>query len=420
MSDDGDTKDVQANSASELERLRAENATMKEELATKKKPRGSLWRSFLVWFLIVLACLTTFGGAIAVWVRTTTLDTDSFVKTIAPLFQEDAVAAVISKEAVDALFKEAEIAKHLEEALPEDLKFIADPLSSGLESLAELAAKEIIISDQFQWVLEKMLRLTHSEAVAVIRGETAVKLTEEGKVILDVKELLTNVRDQLVADGMDFLKDISIPESAGQIVLFEADNLGMVKGVVNLLDTLNWVLLLLALVFFVAALLIAKDRRKALLGAGVGLAIAMALSLIILRLTRAELLGQIENKEIYEAAGIIWNRVLSGLVGTNWGALALGVLVAVGAAIAGPYNWAVSLRRNTAELFQSRRERRKGGEKATGPVGTFIAAHAWGLRIAGAAVATIVLLLIPSLSVLAVIITAAIYALYLVAIELLR
>lgn len=420
MADEGDTKDVQANSASALERLRAENIALKEELAAKKKRKGSCWRSFLVWLLIVLACLTAFGGAIAVWVRTTTLDTDTFVKTVVPLIQEDAVAAVITKEAVAALFKEADIAGNLKAELPEDLKFIAEPLSSGLESLAELAAKEIITSNQFQWVLEKMIRLVHSEAVGVIRGDAEVKLTEEGKVILDVGELLTDVRDQLVADGMGFLKDISIPESAGEIVLFEADNLGIVKGIVNLLDTLNWILPLLTLVFFGAAILIAKDRRKALMGAGVGLAIAMALSLIVLRLARAELLGQIEDKGIHEAAGIIWNRVLSGLVGTNWGALALGVLVAIGAAIAGPYDWAVSLRKKIAELFQSWRERRKSGEKEAGPFGTFIAAHAWGLRIAGAVVAIIVLLLLPNLSALAVIITAVIYVLYIAAIELLR
>ncbi len=421
MPDDGDVKDVHEESpASELEKLRAENIALKKELVTKKKPRGSFWRSFLVWLLIVLACLTAFSGAIAVWVRTTTLDTNNFVNTVAPLFQEDAVAAVISKEAVDALFKEAKITKYLEDELPEDLKFIADPLSSGLESLAELAAKEIIASDQFQWVLKKMLRLVHSEAVGIIRGDTAVKLTEEGKVILDIGELLTNVRDQLVADGLGFLKDISIPESAGQIVLFQADDLGMVKGMVNLLDTLNWLLPLISLILFGAAILIAKDRRKALLGAGVGLAIAMALSLIVLRLARADLLGQIEDKGIHEAAAIIWNRVLSGLVGTNWGVLALGVLVAIGAAIAGPYDWAVSLRKKTAEMFKSWRERRKSGDKADGPFGTFISAHAGGLRIAGAAVAIIVLLLLPTLSALAVVITAVIYVIYLGAIELLR
>lgn len=421
MPDDGDVKDVQGESAaSELEKLRAENIALKGELATERKPRGSFWRSFLVWLLIVLACLTAFGGAIAVWMRATTLDTDTFVNTVAPLIQEDAVATVVSNKAVEALFKEAEITKYLEEALPEDLKFVAEPLSSGMETVAEFAAKKILTSDQFQWVLEKMLRLAHSEAVAVIRGDAAVKLTEEGKVILDVGELLTDVRDQLVADGMGFLKNISIPESAGQLVLFEADNLGMVKSMVKLLDTLHWILPLLSLILFAAAILIAKDRRKALMGAGVGLAIAMAFSLIVLRLARADLLGQIEDKEILEAAGIIWNRVLSGLVGTNWSVLALGVLVSIGAAIAGPYDWAVSLRKKTAELFKSWRERRKGGEKATGPVGTFIGAHAGGLRIAGAAVAIVVLLLLPSLSVLAVIITAVIYVLYLGAIELLR
>ncbi|MBU4195009.1 MAG: hypothetical protein KKF66_08450, partial [Actinobacteria bacterium] len=410
MADDGNARDPESDSVSaELEKLRVENAVLKEEHSVKRKRKDSFSRSFLVWFLIVLACLTAFGGAIAVWTRATTLDTDDFVNTVAPLIKEDAVATVISNKAVDALFKDVYVTGHLEEALPEDLQFVTEPLSNVLETLAGLAAKEILTSDQFYWVWENALRLAHSEAVEVIRGDSEVKLTEEGKVVLDLGELLSGIRDQLVDNGMEFLKGIDIPDSAGQFVLFEADNLGMAKDVVNLLDTVNWALPLLSLIFFIVAVLIAKDRRKALLGAGVGLAVAMVLTLIVLRLAKEELLGQIKDMDVQAAAGVVWNHVFAGLVRTDWGALTLGVLVAVGAAVAGPYNWAISLRKKTAGLFGGWRERRKSGNKAVGPVGAFIADHAGGLRIVGAAVALIILLLLPHLSALALIITAVVY-----------
>lgn len=416
MANEGNSKDE----ASELERLRAENITLKEELAAGEVRKGSFWRSFLVWLLIVLACIFAFSGAIAVWVRATTLDTDVFVDTVAPLIQEDEVARVISQQAVEALFEEVGIADYLEQALPEDLEFVAEPLSDGLEAAAELAAREILTSDQFQWVWENALRLAHSQAIRVIQGEDGIELTEEGQVILDIGALLTDIRDRLVEDGMDFLENVPIPESAGQIVLFEDENIGMIKGAVNLLDDLKWMLPILAFVFFLAAVVIAEDRRKALLGAGIGLAIAMAISLVALRLARAELLGQIENADVRAAAEVVWNRLFAGLVGLDWGVFTLGVLVAIGAAIAGPYSWAVSLRKKTSDFFEGWRERRKEGEKESGPIGAFITEYAWGLRIAGAAIAIIVLLLLPTLSAVALIITVAVYLVYLAVIEILR
>jgi hypothetical protein len=424
MADDLDSQDRQEiKSPEEIEKLKAENIALKEQLEKKKgerKSRGGSFRNFMVWFMVILACFFAITGVLATWVRATTLDTNTFVKTVAPLIQKDAVANAVSEEAVKVLFEKVDITGSIQQVLPAKLQFMAKPLASGVQTMAREAAKKILKSSQFQWAWQKILRLAHGSAIKIIKGEGGVSVTSQGKVVLDIGNLLTEIKDRLVAEGLDVLKNVPIPASAGQVELFSSEKLGALKSVVDLLDTLNWVLPLLSFIFFLLAVVIAKDRRKTLLGAGVGLAIAMAVLLILLSLTKAELLGQIKNKSYHEAGLVIWSSVFSGLRQTDVGLLVLGVLVALGAAVVGPYDWAVSLRSKIGGLFENWRERRKSGDKSKGPVGSFITAHAWALRIAGAVVAIIVLLALPHLSAVALIVTAAIYLVYLVAIELLR
>jgi hypothetical protein len=153
--------------------------------------------------------------------------------------------------------------------------------------------------------------------------------------------------------------------------------------------------------------------------ASAALAIAMALSLMVLDLAKGELLGQVKNPANLDAATFIWNGVTTNLIKADVGLLVLGIVGALGFAIAGPYTWAVWLRDKTGYLFRLLRERRLEG-KESGPVGVFFAAHIWGLRVAGAAVLFGILWIIRPLSGVKVIVALGIYLVYLVVCELLR
>lgn len=92
----------------------------------------------------------------------------------------------------------------------------------------------------------------------------------------------------------------------------------------------------------------------------------------------------------------------------------------MGAAVVGPYKWAVWLRTRLGGLFQAWRDRRQRGDKEQGPVGVFVNAHAWGFRVAGIVLLLFILILLPKITVAAVITGAVIYLVYLAVIELLR
>ena len=405
----------------ELERLRAENVALKEKIKVgSRSPGYSRFRWFVVWVMLVLGCLFALTGALATWLRTSALDTDTFVKTAAPLIRERAVANAVSEKAVGILFERFEIDKKVKEAFPEDIDFLGSPVTGALESLAQKLATEILMSDQFQWLWEKSLRFSHETAVEVLKGEGRVALTRKGDVVLDLRDVLIAVRDRLVEHGIEVLRDVKIPEDAGRIELFNSDQLGIVKVIVDWLNLLGFVLPVLAVVFLVLSVVISTDRRKTIMAVGVGLALALALLLITLNLARSELLGKIQNKDYMDAASIIWSHLESGLVKMSWGLITFGIVLGIGATVTGPYAWAVKLRERVSGLFQGWRDRRKSGGGAAGPVGKFVNAHAWGFRVGGAALGIIVLLLLPNPGALAVLITAVVYLIYLAVIELLR
>jgi len=423
----------------ELARLAAENEELKAQLAAGgKTKRHHFWRNFLVWCLIILASLLALAGTLSTWVATTTLNTNTFVNTVAPLVKNDAVAKAVSDQAVAKLFATYDVEGKIKSGLTElndaikkavppnakipdiDLSFIAGPISSGLETVAKTASLKILQSAAFYKIWQDTIRLAHTAMVNIVEGKQDAAITSKGNtVILNLSPLLTQIKDKLVASGLGFLNNVKVPADFGEVKLFTSDQLGAVKSAVNLLRLVSWLLPLLAFIFYIIAVLIAINRRTALMGAAIALAITMLIVLIVLKVAHGQLFGQIKQAEITAAANVVWGSLLAGLYQAVRGLLALGIVVAIGAAVAGPYKWSTSLRGHTAAFFTKWRERRQGGEPKTGFY-AFVDKYAWLLRIAGLVIAVIVLVALPHISGLAVLIAVIILAVYMAIIELLR
>ncbi|MBN2027271.1 MAG: hypothetical protein JW854_10990 [Actinobacteria bacterium] len=420
MNGEGPEAKTEEQLKAELTRLRAEKAALQAELQGKKFKEPFPWRNLVAWILVVLAFIMAIAATPASWGHDYLMDTDRFVATVAPLVRDDAVAQALSERAASRLVEALDVQDRLDRVLPDEITFIAGPITSGVETLAQRTAKAILQSDQFYWVWEKMLRFAHSTAVATVRGEGALELTGEGDIVLDIGDLLVELKARLVDAGLTFLEKVPVPVDAGTVVLFTADELGLVQGLVHLLDTLNWVLPALAVLFLVAAVLISTDRRRFLMVSGITLALGMAISLIGLNYTRNYLLDQIKVPTNLTAAQVIWAGVVDNLVQIQAGILALGVVVSVGAAVAGPYKWALWLRNKTANLFVAWQDRRRRGVKEPGPVGKFVEAHKMALRIGGLVLILFILLLLPEVKAGAVIGSAIALVVYWAVIELVR
>jgi hypothetical protein len=349
----------------EVERLRMEKAILQAELDKYRQEPGHRHfprRGTLTWVLILLACATAILAPIAVWARRSFLDTDNFTNIVAPLVADETVARSLSGEVADRLFVRLEMQKRvreaLKEALPDKLDFMAGPIANSLQAYTQKIAYEVITSPQFQAAWEKILRLAHSTAVGIIRRDRSLTISRNGEVVLDAVELMRNVRDRLVGSGMGFLEMVSISSDAGEMVLFRSSQLGKVKAGLEILDTLNWLLPFLFLVFFAAAVLISEDRRRTLMWLFSAMAAAMVLSLMLVDLAEGELLREVRNPENLGAARVIWDRLTANLVRANLGILILGITGALAFAVAGPYAWAIRTRQKAEQLLSLQLKRR--------------------------------------------------------------
>jgi uncharacterized membrane protein len=331
----------------EVDRLRNENATLQAELAQQRQVasrRPLFKRSTLVWGLILLACSAAILAPMAFWARSTFLDTDNFVSIVAPLMAEETVAKALSSEVAGRFFVQLEIQKRvkeaLQEALPDKLDFLAGPVANSLRALTQTVTYEVITSHEFQAAWDRILRLAHSAAVTIIRGDRLLPISRNGEVVLEAADLMWNVRSRLVGAGLRFLEKAPISSDVSRVVLFTSSQLRLIRARLQILETLNWLLPLLAVVFFGAAILISEDRRGTLMWSCIALAVAMVVSLKLLNLVEGELLREVQNPANVSAVRVISEKMTANLVRMNVSLLILGIVGASAFALAGPYPWA--------------------------------------------------------------------------------
>lgn len=315
---------------------------------------GPSLRGLLSWILVLLAALGSLLGVYAVWIRAVTLNTDTFTGIVAPLIGDERVAEAVSDEAIDVLFSQADVARAIRHLLPEGWDFASEPITGVLEELSRRATREILQTEQFQFVWRNALRIAHASAVRLVRNEEAFRVTGRGEVVLDLGELLESIRAGLVDRGVTALEEVAFPDDAGEVVVYRADELRAARRAVRTLDTLNWALPLAALVLFAAGVAVARDRRRALLVSASSLTVAMALALVMLNVAQGYVLGRIADPPAHAAANVIWNNLWNGFVALTVALLVLGVLVAVGAVLAGPYPPMVRLRSRFFGFFSRR------------------------------------------------------------------
>jgi hypothetical protein len=169
--------------------------------------------------------------------------------------------------------------------------------------------------------------------------------------VLEAADLMLNVRGRLVGAGLRFLEKAPISPEVGRMVLFTSSQLRLIRARLQVLETLNWLLPLIAITFFVAAVIISEDRRETLMWVFIALAVAMLLSLRSLNLVEGELLREVKNPANVAAARVILEKLTANLVRMNVGLLILGIVGAGAFALAGPYVWASRARHKAGQFL---------------------------------------------------------------------
>ena len=316
----------------ELAALRTENEVLRDQL-DGRRTKGPVWRRILAGVLAVLAIIAVVAAVQALWLKTTLQDEDRFVAAFQQLPQDAAVASALSIRVANGVVEAAGVEVFVADALPDEMSFLASPLTTAIEDLIARVANEVIQSDAVTSVWTATLRVTHKAVSAVLTGNDGALAAGEGKVAIDLDQVGAVVLERVEATGLD-LPDFDV--SLGQIILYENEDLAAVQAVARSINTVGWFLPLLALVLIAGAIWATPNRHRMTQFLGFGTALGLLLGLAALRISRHATLNGIDDEIQREAAGSAWDTIVARLIQSTWALLLLALLIGLIAWATGP------------------------------------------------------------------------------------
>jgi hypothetical protein len=237
----------------------------------------------------------------------------------------------------------------------------------------------------------------------------------EGRVSVNLGTFVDAIKPVLVERGVPFAD--RIPQVNAQFTVLDSPNLGRAQTAIRLLDLLRVVLPVLAILALVAGVALAPDRRRALLVGASMVVASLVLLLLTIQVLRALYLDDLEKALLVpQVATVLFDTVSTPLRLAVRSVAVLFLVIAVGAWVAGPSSAARSVRSVPARLSGTTRT----PTGAVGSVSRFAARNVVALRAAVAALAVLALLVGDRPSGAGVLLIAALAAVALVVVEVLR
>ncbi|XVQ11542.1 hypothetical protein ACQP1W_02875 [Spirillospora sp. CA-255316] len=423
-----------ADEVEELERLRAESAELRERLAKLESRRrgGRLTmpalRRVLAAVLITLAAFGVVASVIGVWGARTTLNTDRWVATVAPLPQKPQVDAAMATYLTNEIFKELNVQQRVAEALPPKAGFLAAPTTDAVRNHLRGRIQSFMATERFQTLWNNANRTAHTAILAVLEGKSATVTTKDGTVTVNllpiINEALNRLESELptlfgreldlptITSGqippdlqarVERALGVTLPDDFAQITLYDRTELDELQQAVLFFKRSVVFLVSGTVVTFALALAISPRRFRTLSQFGVALALFAVLMAAVLRAVREQLLDHVPAGVYRDGVSAALHEVFTMLRERGDQLLWIGIVIAVLAYLAGTGRVPVALRSYT--VAGSRKALQTGRRVGTSQVlGRWTARHLDLLRIGGAALAALFALLFSSWTALLVIV----------------
>ena len=248
----------------------------------KRLRRGS------VVLLLVLGCGLAALSVLAIWLRVTLLDTDRYVDTVAPIAAQPAVQDAVADKLETAIYSRVDFASLARDVLPERADVMAPVIQTGVQSFISARITEFTRSQRFQDVWTEANRRAHTRIVELLEGGRSGRVVlDNDTVYLDLSPAVERVKTGLQERGLTRIAAAIPPSVDGQIELVQSEGLVSAQRGVRLLKAVAWVLPLLALLCLAGAVFLSRPRRRGLLHAAIGVALAMLLLVAALGVARS-------------------------------------------------------------------------------------------------------------------------------------
>lgn len=355
----------------ELDEVVAERDALAAEVAAlqRKVDRRATVRSVGSTVLVILTCLSLLAATLAVWTGRSLTKTDIWVERVGPVADNAAVQELLTTKITDEIMKIVDPKALFEDALPDKGQLLAIPLTSAVEGFVHDQVASYISSDQFAELWVKINEKAHAAAVKVLEGDSEVVQAGDGKVTLDLLPIINAVLarigelspevfgrtvdvptitvDELPEDSIKALADrfgVDLPGNYGQITIYDDGKLAEAQAALSLFKKVEALLVVLTLVLAPIAIWMSPRRRRTVLQLSVGGALAIVLARRLVLGAAGMVVGEVKGETQKDAAQFILDQFTDPLLAATQWMLIAALVIAVIAAVSGPYGWAVALR----------------------------------------------------------------------------
>ncbi|MFI7298986.1 hypothetical protein [Streptomyces sp. NPDC050121] len=352
--------------------------------------------------LIILASLLALLAVVAVWANSIVRDTDRYVATVAPLASDPDVQQAVTTRVtnvvlqqidVDALVAELSRAASQKGVPPKAASLIGNlsgPINSGLKELVSSTVMRVVSSSAFETAWTNANRRAHSAVDKALTGSGggAVQV-KNNQVAIDVAPIVAQVKQRLVDAGLAVAA--KIPDVHTDFVVVEGKDIGKIKSYLRVLQIVGTWLPITAVLIAAGGVFLATHRRRALIGAAIGVFLAMVLLGVVLAVFRAVYLDHLPPGTNSDAAGSVYDALVRFLRSGIRAVGALAVVTALGAFLVGPSRPAVFTRHFCTKGIGAGREVATSAGLRLGAVGGFVHRFKGWIGAAILAVAAVVL-----------------------------
>ncbi len=387
----------------ELERLRAETAALHGQAGAHGRRRHFSWRATVSIVLIVLGCVIAPVAVLGVWAGNEVSNTGRWVATVEPLIHDPAIQNVLTDKITKEITSQLNLTSVINQAstqlnskgltrISSLLTTFGPQITSAVNGFIQSTVHTVITSQAVANIWVQVNTIAHQAVVRVLSGQGggALSSTSNGEIVLNLGPIVAQVKQDLLAHGFSLASNI--PAVSPTLALFQAKDLGKAQAGYRLITTLKIVLPILVLVLLGAGVWVARGRRRALVGAGLGLAGSMLVLAIGLLIARSIYLSSVPSSVLPpDAAAAAFDAMVHFIKEGLRAVLALGLVVAIGAYFTGPSRAAIATRSGIKSGIEWIRHYGERRGVSTGPVGEWTYLHRNILRIGAVALFAIIL-----------------------------
>ncbi|MFD7074508.1 hypothetical protein ACFV9G_09865 [Nocardioides sp. NPDC059952] len=371
------------------------SATDDPETTTADRP--SRGRSIAAVICLVLAGLLMTPAAVAYWGQRTLNDAERYVETVGPLVESPEVQDVIATRVTAAIQKQVDVEAILNTAFAgviadrPRLEQLVAPLAAAINGLVEREVRAFIASDEFADIWVRANTRAQQTLQRLLNGDDTGAVSLQGdEVVLDVDEVIEQVKARLVDRGLTIVENVPIPETDRQIVLMDAPQLKQVRTIYAFSNPVAQWLLPVVGVLFLAALVLARRRPRMAVWIGAVVAANALLLALVLSIGQQLFVNALAGTDFGPASRIFFDTLLSYLERGQQVVLWLGLVIVAAGWFAGSNRYGTTARTTIGGGLESLGSRL--GDGPVGAAGRWVAANVGWVRVVVVALGGVVLL----------------------------